>query len=407
VRVGLAVGILLCFSFVLLLLVHQFTLSLQEKYPETECDGEKRQEEQEKQSYREFQEFKEAKRAGKPYQMSGSLSCFCAQSYSKWKSTRYGQNLDEFTDDSSLSDTQKQLCKEWALDNVTWKPVLSQLVALSVALVNLALKYLVIHQSHEIGFQTVSQQAQYIRSSVFLAQFINTAVLLFFLNLENGLKNLGLGLIDGQNSAYTQEWFQTSSGTLVYAMVFTSGFPILEYLLFMLERVFSRVRDRALHGFCGTKVVTKRTTISAYLNYHQAPTFPIHFKYSFMMNIVFVSFMYGAGIPLLFVIALVSFALFYCVERLILVYVAEHTRSYEETLNESTIDFMMVAPLLFVGNGFWQYASIESLNTGTPLARDNLSEPVLVPKSFLDLDEIWASKPLFYAFFLLLCLIVF
>lgn len=145
-------------------------------------------------------------------------------------------------------------------------------------------------------------------------------------------------------------------------MIFNAGFPLVEYLFFLSERVFSRVRDKGMNGYCGTKRITKHVTLSSYCEYYSSPPFPIHFKYSLMMNTVFVCFMYGAGIPLLFIIALLSFALFYCLEKIILVYSSEHTRSYEETLNESTIDFMMVAPLLFLGNGYWQFASMESYN---------------------------------------------
>ena len=42
----------------------------------------------------------------------------------------------------------------------------------------------------------------------------------------------------------------------------------------------------------------------------------IHFRYSTIMNIVFVTFMFGTAIPILYPIALLSFTVLYIMERL-------------------------------------------------------------------------------------------
>ena len=46
----------------------------------------------------------------------------------------------------------------------------------------------------------------------------------------------------------------------------------------------------------------------------------IHFKYSAILNIAFVTLMYGAGIPILFPIAVLSYIILYTVERLSVAY---------------------------------------------------------------------------------------
>jgi hypothetical protein len=90
---------------------------------------------------------------------------------------------------------------------------------------------------------------------------------------------------------------------------------------------------------------------------HSGPPFPIHFKYSLMMNIVFITFMYGAGLPILFLVATVSFAVFYVLERLLIAYSFKQPPAIDHKSNENTCDFMMYAPLLFMGNGFWMYSN--------------------------------------------------
>lgn len=136
-------------------------------------------------------------------------------------------------------------------------------------------------------------------------------------------------------------------------MMFNAGFPIIEYLLFLSNRVFAKVKDKGMNDFCLKKKVTRSVSIQSYLERNTGPSFPIHFKYSLMLNVVFVTFMYGAAIPILFVVAMASFAVFYCLERIILAYSSAKQPTFEDQINDSTLDFMMWAPLLFLGNGFW------------------------------------------------------
>jgi hypothetical protein len=76
-----------------------------------------------------------------------------------------------------------------------------------------------------------------------------------------------------------------------------------------------------------------------------------------MMNISYVTFMYGAGMPILFVIAFISFLIFYVLERLLIAYSFKQPPSFDYRINLSTIEILMFAPLLFLGNGFWMFSN--------------------------------------------------
>jgi len=55
--------------------------------------------------------------------------------------------------------------------------------------------------------------------------------------------------------------------------------------------------------------------MSAYYELYAGPIYQIHYKYSSINNIVFISFMFGPGIPILFPIALVALSILYLMER--------------------------------------------------------------------------------------------
>jgi len=57
-----------------------------------------------------------------------------------------------------------------------------------------------------------------------------------------------------------------------------------------------------------------------YVKLYSGPEYLLHFKYSYLLNISFITFMFGAGMPILFPIALLSVCIFYILERLNLAY---------------------------------------------------------------------------------------
>lgn len=63
----------------------------------------------------------------------------------------------------------------------------------------------------------------------------------------------------------------------------------------------------------------------------------IHFKYSAILNVVFVTFMYGLAMPLLFPIAFLFFLIFYIVDRLLITYYYKKPPQYDDKLNKAAL----------------------------------------------------------------------
>ena len=60
---------------------------------------------------------------------------------------------------------------------------------------------------------------------------------------------------------------------------------------------------------------TKKSQIYAYLELYCGPDYIVHYKYSGILNIAFVTMLYGLGLPMLFPIAFLSYFIIYCTER--------------------------------------------------------------------------------------------
>lgn len=77
------------------------------------------------------------------------------------------------------------------------------------------------------------------------------------------------------------------------------------------------------------------------------------------MNITFITFMFGAGMPLLIPIAFLSFIVLYILERVFLAYSYRQPPMYDQTLNETAIRILQYAPLGYLTIGFWMYNNIQ------------------------------------------------
>ncbi len=133
-------------------------------------------------------------------------------------------------------------------------------------------------------------------------------------------------------------------------MLTASIWPIIEFGMFYALKVLFRLMDRS---FSCNNTLTKCKTVQQYVNLYAGPNYLMHFKYSSIMNMVFVTFMYGLAIPLLFPIATIYFIVMYSVEKLCLTYYFKKPPMFDEKLNESAIGTLKWAPVFMMIFGYW------------------------------------------------------
>jgi len=154
-------------------------------------------------------------------------------------------------------------------------------------------------------------------------------------------------------------------------MLFNCYWPIVEFFMWGAIRKTFRFMDQ---GFTCNKNKTKKTTIQLYVELYSGPIFFIHYKYSAILNIVFVTMMYGMGIPVLFPIAALSLFTLYCMEKLMLHFVYREPPMYDEKLNTNALNILTYAPLLFLSFGYWMLSSKQLLGNYLPQQYNYLND---------------------------------
>ena len=209
----------------------------------------------------------------------------------------------------------------------------------------------------KVGYATESEQTKYIKNGVFIVSFFNTAILLLIVNADlnySGIPLIGK-ILNGRHTDFSPDWYNEIGNNIVSAMISVAMWPIIEFFGFYGMRFTFRLLDR---GICSCDTYkTKKRTIQQYIDVYSGPEYMIHYKYSSIMMQTYVAFMYGAGIPILFPIALMGMFILYCVERLCVAFSYKQPPVFDEKLNKSTINILRGAPFLYVLFGFWMYGN--------------------------------------------------
>lgn len=117
---------------------------------------------------------------------------------------------------------------------------------------------------------------------------------------------------------------------------------------------------RALdNGFSGDVYKTKKTSMALYKALYSGNEYVIHFKNSGILNIVYMTMMYGVGMPILFPVAAFNFMNQYLCERIIVAFTVPLPPALDDKLSKNMIALFAFSPLLMLFNGYWMLSNPE------------------------------------------------
>ena len=305
--------------------------------------------------------------SGTKTMMTGALQCFC----------------DQYNNENGVLDTishvfshpkvlingkifEEKICKEWGED-LLFAPFWSSLVSIVTVFLNFFLREIIIFMIYQIGFHTETGQTNIIMIFVFVVQFFNTAILINLVNANTGEAFSHLGLFYGSYPDFNFNWYSDIGATVVYTMVFNALWPFIEILMNFGMSLAYRILDK---GFSFNKYHTSSKTLQQYINIYSGPDYLIHFKYSRMLNTVFVTFMYGLALPWIFPVGLITLIIDYIVEKLCIVYYYKDPPSYDNKLNDTAISIMAWAPFFMFSVGFWMFSNRQIFENYVVLSQD-------------------------------------
>ena len=103
--------------------------------------------------------------------------------------------------------------------------------------------------------------------------------------------------------------------------------------------------------------MTKKTSISEYIELYAGPEHSIHYGFSSLLVIIFVTFLFGFGIPVLFPIAFLSIFILYKAEKFSIYYRYRQPPMYDEKITQVIVKMLRLAPALYLFCAYWMLSN--------------------------------------------------
>lgn len=212
----------------------------------------------------------------------------------------------------------------------------------------------------------------YITRSVFICIFFNTGFLVMLCNANLLEQSSMLSAFNGNDTDFNRNWFTSQGDTIVKSMVFNIWFPIAMEFGNYCQRSTFRFMD-----WCSTEQgkKTAKTNIQQYINLHSGSKYLLHYRYSTILNVVFITMMFGAGMPILFPIAAMSLTCFFCLEKFMLYYVFQQPPAYDEKLNNSVLRILDKGPVFLLAFGYWLLTNLQQVENNYLMEKNRKSDP--------------------------------
>lgn len=277
--------------------------------------------------------------AGKLYKETKEIFCYCKQ-----------QNIYKFADDQDVS----EFCKDY-LQKQTLLNTIRFLGSSGVIFINLILKFIMAKLSAFERTSTESKQKLQTMTRVFIALFINTAILTLLANADmqdNPLvKYLPFNeyFLNGSFSDFTREWYTDVGSIITATMIVNAISPHFLNLIFWYP--LGCIKRKCCWKFYKSQVSLNEM--------YAGPEFNIAIRTAQVLTTLFSCYLYSGGMPILNIICfLTMFSIFWIDKTLIL----RHYRKppfYSSAINERLVYFLPIAIMFHCVFSLYTYGSSE------------------------------------------------
>ena len=185
----------------------------------------------------------------------------------------------------------------------------------------------------------------------------------------------GLNIVktNGQFSDLSKEWYFNAGPLVIFSMATLCFMPLLNiFIVFALEQ-YKRGFDS---GFilCPRKhkekallyYKTKVTTKAKYINMYAGPEYALHSAYASVILMVFMTFIYGLFLPIMFPLCCLGIYITLSVEPAMLSYIYKKPANYGDKMDIRAVQLLKLAPIAMFSFGYWAFSNPQLFDNDPP-----------------------------------------
>ncbi|RHY28573.1 hypothetical protein DYB32_005869 [Aphanomyces invadans] len=235
-------------------------------------------------------------------------------------------------------------CREYITAFLT-KNGLLVAAAVTVILVNTALRGVFYAFGGFERHSSESNTAAAVVVKLFFAQWINTAVIVLLVNAQLGNVPILHFFLSGKLTDMERGWYTSVGAGITLTMLVNVATPhvgpvLAAYVILPVKR-----------GIQQFTTVTSSEMNALFAN----PAFDISVRYPVVLNTIFVTFMYAGGMPALLPLGAVSCFLNYAVDKLMLMKLYRVRTAYDQALGNLALTLFPWMLLVHLGFSAWSY----------------------------------------------------
>ena len=173
--------------------------------------------------------------------------------------------------------------------------LITQSTAFAVVMINFLLRNIFIKLISLSKMGRYSKESNATMFSILLVSFFNYGIL--YIIAPWSLSESGASDGDFFSGIYTDfssQWFLDIGILVTETTVLNIAGPLVEYLFFWFIRHLKRMYDQ--RSLCPCKRQnTNAKTIMQFEQIYSGPSFEAHYRLAFIVNIIFITFLFGAG----------------------------------------------------------------------------------------------------------------
>jgi len=164
------------------------------------------------------------------------------------------------------------------------------------------------------------------------------------------------GFFNGVFTDFNSQWFLDIGNLIAETTAINIFAPTIEALVFTGLRILKRCIDQRTLCPCD-KHKSNAHNMQKFEAIYSGPMFFVHYRLAYIVNIVYIAFFFGPGIPVLIPIATAGLMWNYISERYRMAYSYVKPPSYDSSLSQDTLTALGYAPLLYAIMSIWLFSN--------------------------------------------------
>ncbi|CAD8090541.1 unnamed protein product [Paramecium sonneborni] len=250
----------------------------------------------------------------------------------------------------------EQLCQQWFNDYVKivgWP----FLIVIVIIFINQVIQLIFTKFAEFEAHRSKSKQLSSRLLKVFIVQYINTALVILIINIkftsELNLSSFSVWL-NGKFDDINVQWFNQVGTTILLTMVIYIIGPLINIMISSLIRCFKKCFDQ-----CGLDEgqFTKKLTQQDLNEYYTGSDFNVELKYSQILTVICVNFLYSSGMPLLYLTTALFLFITFCSDKYYLLHFCKIPPKVDDSIAKLVRQILKLLLIWHTIFSIWIYGS--------------------------------------------------